>query len=752
MASRVHVVLALCCVIGAAWGGESSGGPDPEAAFQAAVQQLRAGHLRDATDSLRRVDTSETPAALRVKTDFLLGALWLRQGSAEQAVERLERASDALPLLGDYALFWLASACRSSGRFEQAAGSLRRLLDQHPGSLLRERASRSLPRDYASAGDSAKAEEAVGQYLQSFPGGPGRAEAWLVLGEVFQRSGRSTEAEEIFRRLWLELPAAPESERAKEFLAAMPGARAWTSDELFRRASTLYQQGRYSQAAKELAPFALSGPREAFARLALGISAFQLRQYPQATRWLEPLPMLSGADRSEALFWLARSLGRSGDSAGFVDRMRALADLAPPVKRQEEALFLLAQSAADAGDPGAAHGYLARLLQAHPTGAFRDQALWLKGWMHYKLGELPAAVKAWETLGRDEKGSRLRAQSAYWRGRALEESGKSREASRAYQGVLTDFADQPYYHRRAADRLRQPAKPLATSGTPGNFPAGQRMASGLHIEKARALKALGLQEEAAGEYTEHVRLRPEDRAALSESCEAFLELQRYDKAIWLGGKVLRPLYAQEQGAPPIRGFWYCVYPRGYWDAVVRHAGAAGLDPNLVAALIREESAFAPRAVSRTGARGLMQLMPQTAERVARASRLPLTEAAGLETPEVNIRLGTLHLAELVRGHDGRVSLALASYNAGKQAVERWLDRFGLRDEEEFIEDIPFGETRNYVKRVLGSYDRYARIYGAESRASSAETQEPSADLPAAAEQAGGRESSAESRESKGEKK
>jgi soluble lytic murein transglycosylase len=146
--------------------------------------------------------------------------------------------------------------------------------------------------------------------------------------------------------------------------------------------------------------------------------------------------------------------------------------------------------------------------------------------------------------------------------------------------------------------------------------------------------------------------------------------------------------------------------------VRQHATARALDPYLVLALIREESAFAPHALSRTGARGLMQLMPQTADLTAREHKLPLVPPLILEVPEVNIQIGVNHLADLMGDFGGNLSLAVAAYNAGKQAVQRWMQRYGFTDEVEFTEDIPFTETRMYVKRVLGSYDRYQTLYGA----------------------------------------
>ena len=149
--------------------------------------------------------------------------------------------------------------------------------------------------------------------------------------------------------------------------------------------------------------------------------------------------------------------------------------------------------------------------------------------------------------------------------------------------------------------------------------------------------------------------------------------------------------------------------------------SAGWTRILVLALIREESAFAPRAVSRAGARGLMQLMPQTADLVAREHKLPPVAPAALETPEGTSGSGR-STWPTCPGFGGNLSLTLAAYNAGKQAVQRWLQRFGFADEVEFVEDIPYTETRNYVKRVLGNYERYQALYGAQR----AENREPRA--------------------------
>ena len=708
--------LLVACLAGHAPGVTAAGEAptaSPEMVLADASREVAGGNLKAATDLLRRLDADPLPAPVRQQADILLGILLVRQDQHDEAVPYLERAAAAYSLLGDYALAYLATAHRRAGRLTDAAATLRHLLDQHPKSLFIERASRNLPRDLLEAGDLPQAEETSGKYLAAFPNGPGRAEVWVTLGEVLLRAGRTEQGEEVLHRLWLELPGSPESLRAKEILSTIPSARSFSVEEQFQRARTLYQLGRYGEALVELAPFAAPGdPKEAQARLLLGIAAFRARQYPQAVQWLEPLRDTAGADRREILYWLGRGAGRAGDSAKFTQYMTLLADTTPDTRWAEEALYLLAQAAVDNGEAVQARAYLTRLLREYPTSTWRDVAWWLQGWLAYRDRDLKAALAAWGRLVVEEPASRLRIAGLYWRGRVHEMTKRPQEAVDAYRLVLQFALDRDYYWFRARERLVRLGKKVPQlAALP---PASGKQTPGvdtLRFKKARALRGLGLEDEATEEYSEQIRTQPENRGALAEACRAFLELQRYDKAVWLAGQILRPVFVQANGQVPIRDFWQCLYPLGYWVLVEEQARQQGLNPYLVTALIREESAFAPRATSRAGARGLMQLMPQTAEQVARGHRLPSKSSAPLEAPEVNVRLGAIHLAELLRNNGGSLTLTLAAYNAGSQQVRHWIERYGFTDEEEFTENVPYTETRNYVKRVLGSFQRYSALYG-----------------------------------------
>jgi soluble lytic murein transglycosylase len=162
--------------------------------------------------------------------------------------------------------------------------------------------------------------------------------------------------------------------------------------------------------------------------------------------------------------------------------------------------------------------------------------------------------------------------------------------------------------------------------------------------------------------------------------------------------------------------WRIAYPPAYRDHAKRWASAAGVPVDLVQALMREESALDPRALSPAGAIGLTQLMLPTAQEVSRSLKLGKVSKAKLTDPSLNIRLGSRYLGTLVRRFDGSVALALAAYNAGGGAVSRWLETRRDLEIDEFVEEIPVEETRGYVKRVLRSYAAYRLLYGGPSDA------------------------------------
>jgi soluble lytic murein transglycosylase len=161
-----------------------------------------------------------------------------------------------------------------------------------------------------------------------------------------------------------------------------------------------------------------------------------------------------------------------------------------------------------------------------------------------------------------------------------------------------------------------------------------------------------------------------------------------------------------------RAIWLAAFPRAYRELIEKRSAEVKLDPDLLQGLIREESAFDPAAGSWAGAMGLCQLMMPTAKQVAHGLKIKGRMTRNrLHEPDLNVRLGSTYLSQLIKHYRGNLALAVASYNAGSGAVSRWLSTSKASELDEFVEEIPIPETRNYVKRVLGSYTAYQLLYG-----------------------------------------
>jgi soluble lytic murein transglycosylase len=213
--------------------------------------------------------------------------------------------------------------------------------------------------------------------------------------------------------------------------------------------------------------------------------------------------------------------------------------------------------------------------------------------------------------------------------------------------------------------------------------------------------------EARHEYDRLARDAAGSIPRLLATAEAFAEAGLASRAIGLAQQ------ARARGAAADVRTYRALYPMMARDVLRAESERHGVEAPLVAALVRQESSFDPRAVSRAGALGLMQLMPEVGQRLAAARQFAVWDRALLFQPDVNIQLGTAHLADLLRAHP-HVAYALAAYNAGGARVARWSTKRGAVDPEVFAERIPFVETRNYVRIVQRNRGIYDALYGVDT--------------------------------------
>ncbi len=724
---RGVLLLGLCCLLVTplpalaeipASPSERGGEVTLPESWTTALTEIGANRYEEALPLLKSLLTHPAGKPERRRILFLLGYLHLKTGSPVDALSFLQQALPAYPLIADYILALLAEAAMTAGEKGVTLEALTRLHTEHPDSRLTLESTLLLGSLLRERGDRKKAEDLYLASLDRAPRSPYRTGILLALAALLSEDGRSEKAQEILRTIWLTWPETPEAETALETLSSLSPRLPFTPDELFERAVRLHTMGAHPKALIALSLFLSDNtPRGERSRLLSGMSHFALRNYREASEafasFRTPQGEKSSPLRAEALVWLGRSVRRLNHWEDALARWEEVLRDHRTSPWADDALLHIASTLADEGESERALAAYTRFLQEFPHSPLTDSALWGRGWLRYRRAEFPEAIHDFLTLTSQHPSSPLLSATFFWTARAQENMRKKKEAITTYRRLLSRGVED-YYQMRAQERLalldpraEGAERPLPLPSANSRPPA----ASAARAAVAHELATLRLYDEALAEYWDLVPAHPADRGLLNDACALFLDLRRFEKAVWVARRFLRPLQIQE-GTAPLPRYWECLYPRGHWDLILSQPPVkqATLDPYLVLAVIREESAFAPAALSRAGARGLMQLLPTTAERVSQESPPSRLNGNSLDIPETNIPLGVRYLAQMLTEFSGEWTLALAAYNAGPHQVRRWVNTIGYPSAEEFTEEIPFAETRNYVKRVLGSFYRYRLLY------------------------------------------
>lgn len=643
------------------------------------------------------------PTAAR---DFVLGVAAYRLEKWDEAERALAGTADGFSLLGDFSLYYRASALSHLSRPDEALPLLDRLRKEYPESPL-FRSALLLSSDLLfRKGDYQGALDSYRRFSVAYPSGNDTLKARHRAAVCREKLGDPAGAVSELRALWLAQPGKGVAAEAEADLARLAGTgltvAPYTGEELLNRALVLLDRRSYREAAAALVaippeslPEQLRGKlafktalalyrakrnrdaEEAFARL-----SSQQSPYPEYT--------------VEAAYWHACVLDRTGRDSDAEAAFMKVAENSPGSDLADDALFQAALIRKGAGEHGKAIALFRRLATGYPSSSHVPRSLWEIAWGLYLSGSYREAAGGFARAAGEPA---YRERALYWKARALEAAGEKEAAREARSALLEDFP-AGYYALTIEKETG-----VQTSRIPT---LGQDQLPSLPLpdgyDRAKALISLGLYEEARMEM-KAVRARIGSRSRNAMALAGlYLAMEDYHVAMGLFPQSA-PL-RRDGGSERI---WAILYPAAFREVVVRHSSNAGVDLNLAFALIRAESNFSPTARSAVGAMGLMQLMPDTARGTARDLKDPIT-AATLTSPDLNVRLGTRHLKYLLTRFNGNLVSAVAAYNAGATPVTRWRKNFAGLREDEFIESIPYPETREYVKKVLAGMEVYRRLY------------------------------------------
>ena len=715
---------------------ESAIGKSPEAQRTKEMFRASAG-LRPLANQLLRTRSAAAYAAVEAFASdhaqdnagalawLVVGYSRLQDGARVQAVDALRMAQPQAGVVGDYVDYFLASAYRDTGNPEAVIAVLKEFESRYPGSLFRDDV---ILMNAAALQAAGRLKDAIA-FLEAHRD-PLRADVELAVARAYGKANETGKAAEAFRRVYYAMPLTEQAEEAASELKTIESAKRIsppTSAQRRQRADLLAEGRRYNDAIelyKSLLEERSLADRSSV-QLVLGATLFRARKYQDAREVLEKVPEVSVEANAERLYYLAE-LTRSRDAERYRQYMAELRSTAPSSPWMEEALLSAANSQLLQRNYEAAAGLYLEAQKKVPQGKRASYTLWKGAWLKFRLGQTDKAARLFEQLIRQYPGSLEVSAAVYWRGRLAEEENNLPRARAYYQKLSARFRHY-YYAELARERLKAigidgsvPQVPVLRLIREAEPPEGFKAAP---LDDVRAQKSRLLKHGALDDYA----IRELQAAASGGANWAVVELirlyqgsARHVRALQVAKRSI-PGYLSFALADLPRPLWEALFPLAYWEDLNRFAVENNLDPYMVAALIRQESEFHPGAVSRARAIGLMQVMPATGRNLAREMKIKHFNSAKLKDPQFNLQLGTRYLRDRLDEFGGTEEYALASYNAGPERVRQWLADGSYRDIHEFVESIPFTETREYVQAVKRNVILYRRLYGAADLSQQAST-------------------------------
>jgi len=638
-------------------------------------------------------------------------ALDHRYAEAQAAFRQAATRGDAL---ADYADYLGAQAALQANRGADAYALLDRFAERHPGSIFIAGAPVLLANAYLQQGNPQGALAAVTPLI-STPAA-NKTDVRYVMGRAYQAQGNVAQAAELYRGIYLKNPLSNEAGAARTQLQAMNVAL--SAADRKQHADAMFNAKHYTEAQQEYRALqkddaALTQADKDALEIYSAVCDLRLKKLGRGE--VDHLPV-TGDDSAALKLYLQSELRRNDkDYAGHDALIAQMLEKYPHSRWLEEALYSGGNMYSIKRDSAGAINDYSLLVKQFPNSTYAPSAHWRAAWMSYRLRRYPDAARLMdEQITLYPAGTEIPG-ALYWRGRLYEDVEHDFGQALNYYAALNASYVNSYYAILARQRTavlgqrQQPAPtpvlasvkhvdtPDLTDELPENDP---------HLIKARLLANAALNEYIGAEIQASATSSQWGALAQAEIYQSYGENTRAVQAMKHSGL---PFFSMSvSSVPPV--YWQLLFPRPYWDELTANAQKNGLDPYLVASLIRQESEFNPGAVSRANAYGLMQLLPSVGKSEAKKAGIKKFSTNMLLNPAINLQLGTMDLRETLARYSGQAEYALASYNAGDTPVRQWMAVGDYKDMPEWVESIPYSETREYVQAIIRNREIYRAVY------------------------------------------
>jgi soluble lytic murein transglycosylase len=648
-----------------------------------------------------------------------LGVGDIEQKNYAAAVADLKKVQNKLPQIADYTAYYLALARVESNDFN---GVNKELLPTHSAEIRSPLSTRAWIVE-ARALQTTDGAGAVRLLREHYPELP-QPDGDVTLADCYQAAQDLPHAADFYQRVYYQYVNGDAANRAAAALLTLRDTMGAAypqplPEQLLRRADRLLEIREYARAKTEYQTLVdqLTGPPREQARVGVGAADLLDGKTSPACSYLRGLDVAESEADAEREYYLEECARRSSDEAATMTAVYRLGKQYPKSRWRLKAMLAASNRFLVTNRPDDYLPLYKSVYEDFPNDPSAGTCHWRTAFQAY-LHDKPDAADLLREHLRNYPGHATTGAALYFLGRHFEQAGDFGSARACYLR-LSETLQNHYYGIVARERLARPevaaavrspevAKFLADLkfADPKPVASAATRATSLRIERSRLLRTAGLADLADSEL--RFGSRSDGQPALlgiemAEGVDSPHQALRIMKS--MGGDYLSLNIDQ---AP--RKFWELLFPLPYRSDLMQEARLKELDPYLLAGLIRQESEFNPQALSPANAYGLTQVRPATGRQFARRAGIQRFSNSLLYQPATNLKLGSMILRHMLDQNSGKVEQTLAGYNAGPSRAAEWLTWNNYREPAEFVESIPFTETRDYVQAVLRNAEIYRRLY------------------------------------------
>lgn len=680
--------------------------------FQKAIVEFHQGNYSESTEILTDLsseipDFSQNPDIL-----YLLAMNYYMEKNWEKAVSTWEAYLAKPNELADYGLYFLADSLAQQGDYYLAKETLNTLLTSYPDSRYAEPAKIRGAEYLVMMGN---VEEGLKQYknLKNTISANLLPELLTSQANSFEFLERFQEAIDTYLEIYVNFPNDTNAILAKQKIDALAERINFelSPQKVIERINNLFNRAEYSLALKEIEDTDIAKLDRAQTERYLYLKAlaeYNLRYYNRALTTIEKCRSIN-CENADLFFLKGKILSRLGKNDEAKRNFSKLIADYPSSEWVDNAYYKLAALSYLENNYSEAIANINKVLNEFPESDAIIDALWAKVWYSFRAGKSDDAISALKALSLRKDIDSLQSLSVrYWLARILENTDRT-TSELIYNEIIMNSTPPNFYTLLSLMRIGKTIPPVQLEPFVSNLKFSQYKDNMFHLEHAKKLAFLGFTSDV------EIELKLAEKETRSDVDKLLLVGNYYlSTGLYYDAIMLSKIYLSEY-INRIDNFSSeaaeLAYPRGYRQLVEEYSKKYNIDPNLIYAVVLAESMFKKDSISRANAIGLMQIIPLTGQYVASLAGLRDFKPEMLMDPDINLGLGIKYLSTLNQQYSGNLVLMLAHYNAGPTNLNSWLSRKDPQEVDIFIENIPFNETREYIKKVISYYCYYSWLYG-----------------------------------------